>query len=166
MKILRIPVSSLVALAFVLGASSAFCCSCPRSSYEQLVGNAEYVFVARMTAARLDDEAPAQEQGRVLVEFVPIDVLKGEPGELDHLLGGLGGGDCGFPVVVGRTILVQTDHSGQLSICNGTRVAYVGFDPFDRYLESVRNHIDSGTPIEPMVWDKHGPASHANAEYR
>ena len=166
MKILSMPVSGLLALAFVLGTSSAFCCSCPRSSYEQLVDSAEYVFVARIIAARLDHEAPAQEQDRVLVEFEPIDALKGEPGELDHLVGGLGGGDCGFPVVVGRTILVQTDHSGHLSICNGTRVAYVGFEPFDSFLESVRNHINTGTPIEPMEWDKHGPASHTNAEYR
>lgn len=166
MKIVRTAFGSLLALNFALEPGDAFSCGCPRASYEQLVDTAEYVFVAQMTTAKYVEGDGADESDRVLVEFVPIDVLKGNPGDLDFLVGGLGGGDCGFPVVVGHKILVQTDKSGRLSICDGTRVAYIGNEAWDRYLESVRNHIDKGTSIEPMEWDEYGPASHKNAEYR
>ena len=134
-------------------------------TYEELVDQAEYVFIARITSAEEDTFSEFTDPGGVVAKFETVDILKGDPGDLDFLVGGSGSGDCRFPVRVGAHLLVQTNSQARLSICQGTRVAKIENEEFLEYWDSIQQYIEFGSPIRPMTTDKYGAASHQNEEY-
>lgn len=130
-------------------------CSCVNTTEMELVDDAELVFVARITAAHeiANSEHDSKSMG-VKAEFEIIEVLKGNRAEIPHVIeGGYGDGDCGLPFIIGRHILVHTDYTGQVNICNGTRYV-ISDNKFrkDPVLEKYRRYIIYKEPIviEPV----------------
>ncbi|MFL6709678.1 MAG: hypothetical protein ACJ8HI_15875 [Massilia sp.] len=113
-------------LALVL--SGAFCveasaCSCPSFSFDEFVDNAGEIYLARLKEAKLVDTDPKLAWPIIHARFEVRQTLKGAPHTGDMTLTtGLGGGDCGVPMLVAATYIIFKN-AGDTGIgdCDGSR---------------------------------------------
>ncbi len=142
---------SRIILLLSLSTTNAWACTCLNKSEMELVDQAQYIFVARIIAAResLPNEID-RTSAYVEADFELVESLKAAEDQMPTTLkSGFGGSDCGIQFIVGRQILVHTNSSGRISICNGTRFV-VGDEDFrkDPLLESYRAYINQNEEIE------------------
>jgi len=147
-------VAVVLFLTLAFGNSQVFGCSCIHAAPEELVDEAEHVFVAQITSANLISIYDEEQYFRVHAKFEATEVLKGDPSKIKQLVGGLGFGDCSVPITVGHHLLVQTDDSGVINICSGTRVAFPWVEEWNEYLQGVREYIGDGTPIPDFDFEE------------
>ena len=158
---MRLPISILI-FCYLLVPEYLLACSCVGRSPEQQVDGSAYIFIARIIAAF---ESPNQDDGypgEVVAEFELVENIKGDATLVTNLIGGYGGGDCGLPFVVGRTLLVFTGDTGLVSICNGTQYVLRGLDKYDEFIANINSYLESGDPFpvdettEDELWENEG----------
>lgn len=107
-----------ISLLLILIAADAIACSCAEPDLEKIWADARHVFVAEIeTVMPVENKA-----GTAHAAFRVIEVLKGNPEHVPHLVGAVnhGGTGCRFDFRKGERYLVVTDDSGEMSTCDGS----------------------------------------------
>lgn len=150
---------AVVALLAISGvASDAQACSCVRNSLEQALQQAEVVMAVEIRAVEhvpLDRQEPRPWSQRAT--YVLKERLKGNPDAIPELFAGVGGGDCGTPLIVGFDYLLLLKTDGEINYCSGFFGPYHDWDeshlprgahpqaaPFAR---SLRRSLVAGGPV-------------------
>ena len=117
---------AIIALVLFLAAPwSASACTCARFS-EPCVSFQMFdgVFVGKVTSLSIVTTGEPRWTHRV-VRFAVVEGFSGVSGNTIEIRTGLGGGDCGFPFVTGRSYFVYASRSKdgvlQTNICSGTK---------------------------------------------
>lgn len=145
MSIRRLLLFFLVPLC---SSAPAWCCSCALLGGCGAMKPTDTVFVAKVLDLQLIDQHDATNptfryrRKDVRLEITETFSNGRHAGEIVHVFTGMGGGDCGYPFVVGETYLIDAYvNKGQLgtSICDATAPANLAVDTL-RELRSVIKH--------------------------
>lgn len=112
--------SFLLLLLLLLPAVSQ-ACSCMNQRLEQSVANASMIYIGKLHSATLT--AYNKEDGWPGIKglFEVTTPLKGNPASIEQIYTGLGSGDCGIPMTVGRTYAIFIDNTDSVvSICGAS----------------------------------------------
>ncbi|MBF2756021.1 MAG: hypothetical protein ISN29_12325 [Gammaproteobacteria bacterium AqS3] len=99
-------------------------CSCVEADLKGQVRSADQVFIGQLHSARLITPEGEDDFPEIEADMQPQDVFKGrvKPGEAVRIRTGLGGGDCGVPMRVGRFYAVFMDRDDdRIGICGGSQ---------------------------------------------
>ena len=92
-------------LAFLLLVLSpvSFSCSCLHIPLKEHVNEAKAIYLGLLTGAKLVEE---KEEWYIKAEFRVEEVLKGNVSKKTTVKTGVGGGDCGIPMTVGKPYMI------------------------------------------------------------
>lgn len=185
---------TISAMGLLLVGAGASACSCVNRTLAEQLDSSEFVALVRVGSVHLN---PAFMESRafywdnppLLAEFEVLESYKGEPDGIKHLASGVGGGDCGLPLVPGSDFLVAGTPHGDLigvMLCSASRpfgfrsilsgaskVRRIG--QWEAYIAAVEGHLRREEPIHDCIeqpsagyapWDDSAEAQARRAECR
>jgi hypothetical protein len=135
----------VIALLAAFLSFEAVACSCGSKNIKEVVDASQHIFVAEITSSKKNPDSDST-WNRVSADFQVIDVIKGEPRELDHLYSGFGGGDCGIPFLVGHKLIVFTI-DGTVTTCGATRSIGIFADD-NEYVALLKSYVEGGDEFD------------------
>lgn len=155
----------------LLISAGADACSCVRGvSLTEQLDSSKFVALVRVGSVHLNpafkESATSDwDQPPLLAEFEVLESFKGEPDTIKHLASGLGGGDCGLPLIPGSDFLVAGMPNGELvgvSLCSasqsfGFRSILRDLDQNHRvgvqeaYIAAVEGYLRRNEPIHDCI---------------
>ena len=106
--------------------SEAAACSCPVKTFDEFVKNADEIYFATLEEAKVVRSAHERESAFIAARFDVRRTFKGAPHRGKMMLRtGLGGGDCGIPMLVSQTYIIfkQKELDG-IGDCDGSGGMY------------------------------------------
>jgi hypothetical protein len=153
-----------LALIGLLASGVASACSCARDSVESIFDRYPHAFLARIRSVEDLDQSSISERFRrrdfepetygVAATFAVEVPIKGDPGSIERLISGYGGGDCGLGLRPGDLALILTS-DGSVSHCRLGRVFRAPDCRLLRLIASMRKRHEDGTT--GLAWHKGPP---------
>ncbi len=110
--------------------SDALALKCARAGQPDQIADYKHIFIARVTKATFIPEAGNPDvEGRTVGQFVPMEVIKGDPGKVPHIEAtvpaGIPCGGCLLPILAtGYTYVVFAEKDGPVQIddCSPSKI--------------------------------------------
>ena len=121
---------SITFLVIACHATDALALKCARAGQPDQIADYKHIFIARVTEAAFIPEAENPDvEGRTVGHFIPLEVIKGDPGKVPHIEAsvpvGIPCGGCLLPVLAtGYTYVVFAEKDGPVQIddCAPTKI--------------------------------------------
>lgn len=136
---------TIIVIMLATISSYSLACSCDRESFEKIISDSKYIFVATITATKINGSGEEFLRG-VAANFKAEKSFKGNPKKLKKLYSGFGGGDCGLPFNVGFQYLIFTN-DGTVDICTRSQM-YPGIENDDGFSEQISEFLKTGKKID------------------
>ena len=112
----------LLGMVILFSSNTGFACSCLLLDLEGKFRGASMVYKAKLAAAAVVPPKDEQDWGHIEGTFHIIETYKGKPPKVIKLRTGMGGGDCGVPMIAAHKYFIFQGETDYLGICGGSSI--------------------------------------------
>jgi hypothetical protein len=104
-------------------ANHSFACSCVPIDFDERINKADMIYKANLVSASYINPKNEDDWDYIEAKFSVIESYKGDMVQEFTVKTGLGGGDCGIPMIIARNyIIIKSSKQEYIGICDGSGI--------------------------------------------